>query len=384
MENTVPWSDLPKELWCMIGKKLDTPTDVRRFRSVCSSWRSLIPPLPHGNNPPPFPLQLPLRPGQKPAFVTRSTIYRLQPPEVSGPAFGWLVKLEESGEPGCPLRLLSPLSKEPIKYKPGFFPSVLNTLDFRVTEIVKEYAVEVDDGANFRRVAKVALFPDSAWADAGECAVVGILEGGKLGHRRFGDEEWSVIEGQDCHFDDVMVYKGQFYAVDRLGTVSWIDPSLRVVQFSPHMCGGGDRKHMVEVGGDLYVVDRYLERGAVTRYRNDPEVGSKTVKFRVYRLNQEWGTWDEVRRLDDVALFLGDHSCFSVSVQEFGGCVGNCIYFTELSDFYGVKVLVFCMEDQSIKRAAFSPDYFRILWPPPAWISPSPCPLDPKNMRTVY
>ncbi|KAI3420686.1 F-box domain-containing protein [Psidium guajava] len=382
MEKTVPWSDLPKEMWWKIARRLDTPTDLRRFRSVCSSWRSLIPPIPHHDNPPLFPLKLPLGPSQKHAFLSQSTLYRLQPPGESGPAVGWLVKLEESGEPGCRLRLLSPLSKQPINYKPGTFPNVLNTLDFRVTEIGKEYAVEVDEGVNLRCVAKVALFPDSAWADAGECAVVGILEGGKLGHWRYGDEGWSVIEGQGCHFDDVMVYKGQFYAVDRLGTVSWIDPSFQVVQFSPPMCGGGDRKHLVESGGDLYVVDRYLDE--VTRYRNNREVGFEVVRFRVYRLDQEWGKWDEVRRLDGVALFLGDHSCFSVSVEEFGGCVGNCIYFTELNDSCGAKVHVFCMEDQSIKRAVFLPDYFRILWPPPAWISPGPCPLDPHARMPVF
>ncbi|KAK9948291.1 hypothetical protein M0R45_003875 [Rubus argutus] len=43
--DSVKWSDLPKELWPIIGKFLHTRIDVLRFRSVCSLWRSSRPPF---------------------------------------------------------------------------------------------------------------------------------------------------------------------------------------------------------------------------------------------------------------------------------------------------------------------------------------------------
>ncbi|KAK8567931.1 hypothetical protein V6N12_006499 [Hibiscus sabdariffa] len=38
------WSQLPPELLLLIGKRLEARFDVLRFQSVCSSWRSSVPP----------------------------------------------------------------------------------------------------------------------------------------------------------------------------------------------------------------------------------------------------------------------------------------------------------------------------------------------------
>ncbi|KAL3720599.1 hypothetical protein ACJRO7_005419 [Eucalyptus globulus] len=382
MEKPVSWSKLPTELWSMIGKKLDTHMDVCRFRSVCSSWRSLIPPV----------SEFELRAGG--GFIGQRTVCLLEPPPTSprdsrcppSPREGWLIKIAEKEDlgGGGRVQLFNPLSKRPISFKGGTFPKVLCTMDYRVTEIcVERHFIEEDEVGYPGRVRKVITLPDPPRAVREETLVVGIFGEGKLTWWKHGDEVWHRLGDPNCRYDDLIAYKGQCYVADRFGIVSWIDPSFKIVQFSPPVCGdgsGGDRKHLVESGGDLYMVDRYFDEESRFSGIQAGDV-REAAGFKVYRLNQEWGKWDEIRNLGDVALFLGDYSCFSVSVKGFGGCKGNCIYFTEINAWWKVRVLN--MEDRSIKRASHSPDHLRILWPPPAWVAPdadgfalSPCSLE--------
>ncbi|KAK3410527.1 hypothetical protein EUGRSUZ_J02497 [Eucalyptus grandis] len=382
MGKPVSWSELPTELWSMIGKKLDTHMDVCRFRSVCSSWRSLIPPVPEFEQ------------GTGGPLIGQRTVYLLEPPPTSprdsqcppSPREGWLIKIAEKEYlgGGGRVQLFNPLSSRPISLKGGTFPKVLCTMDYRVTEIFVEHYFIRELGVRYPwEVRKVIVLPDSPWAVLEETLVVGIFWEGRLMCWKHGDEDWTELESPNCQYDDLIAYKGQCYVVDRFGIVSWIDPSFKIVQFSPPVCGdgiGGDRKHLVELGGDLHVVDRYFvkESKFFRRIREDAE---GAAGFKVHRLNQEWGKWDEVRNLGDVAIFLGDYSCFSVSVKGFGGCKGNCVYFTEIDGTCEGNVQVFNMEDRSIRWASRSPDHLRILWPPPAWIAPNGFALSPRSLK---
>lgn len=266
--DTVPWSDLPKELWAAIGRRLDFHMDVLRFRSVCSTWRFLLPPsFPSATR---LPLSVP--PLSDSISIFQSTIYRLHPSlddpsSSSSSSPGWLVKiahqsvLEESdpkSESGLTMQLLNPLTDCQIKFKSGTFPNLLNLLNFRVTEVCKEYKLRHAAGNPVLEVQKVLLSPNSPWTNVEEIIIVAIWLG-KLRIWKYGSESWTEIGGEGLpRFDDIIHYKGQFYAVDEWGTVSWIDSAMRVVQFSPPMIGGGDRKHLVEFNGDLYVVDQYM------------------------------------------------------------------------------------------------------------------------------
>ncbi|XP_074309137.1 uncharacterized protein LOC141643742 isoform X2 [Silene latifolia] len=50
-----PWSDLPQELLSTIANTLTSdPISIRTFRSICRSWRSSCPPLPHSSILSPF------------------------------------------------------------------------------------------------------------------------------------------------------------------------------------------------------------------------------------------------------------------------------------------------------------------------------------------
>ena len=263
-EERVEWSDLPKELLPTIGKSLDTRIDIVRFRSVCNSWRSSIP----SNNSPGFPLKFPnpysptsSTQAQAPAYLCESTIYRIQrlnPSTSSNKA--WLVKVEQDSNSGGKLRFFDPISNRRTRYP----NKTLNLLDFRVIELTKAYTLrykvragsttstnEIEQVVSVRDssilcVTKVVMFPNSPWTNVNDSAVFVIFGAGILGFAKSAAESLTVVDDNDVvEYDDIIVYKGQFYVIDTLGNISWIDnSSLKLVPFLPPLCGL-DRKSVV-------------------------------------------------------------------------------------------------------------------------------------------
>ncbi|CAN1780014.1 F-box protein At2g17036 [Linum perenne] len=87
--------------------------------------------------------------------------------------------------------------------------------------------------------------------------------------------------------------------------------------------------------------------------------------------------WVEVQSLGDDVLFLGDESPFSVSSSDLR-VRKNCIFFNETSSwscpkkdmdaFYFMSVFYLqCRNSTPLKNCG---NYSKLLWPPPAWLSP--------------
>ncbi|KAM3757735.1 hypothetical protein ACB098_02G212000 [Castanea mollissima] len=368
-EREVDWSALPMELLPLIGKTAQARIDVVRFRSVCASWRSSIPSLREISLSLLLRFPCPINSAGGQSFLSQSTIYRLKPlddnPNLSTcSSKSWLVNVEEF-EPGR-VRLLNPLSSLHIRFVTGHFKNVINLLDFRVVEVGKAYKLQHSSGMNIAGVNKLLLFPNSAWTSCVEDKLIfGLFHEGKLGYVKYGDKNWTFVDDHNFYYDDITVYMGQPYVVDRLGTVSWIDSSMNLIQFSPPLCASGNQKHLVESCGELYVVDRFFDRER--RFNHDLRgyrVCSKTVKFEVHKLDQEWGRWIMVKNLGDQVFILGNDCSFSVSATEFSGCKGNSIYFTDEND-----IGVFYFENQKIGKIVDFQDQYHLFWPPPSWLS---------------
>ncbi|GMY11139.1 putative F-box protein At1g65770 [Fagus crenata] len=316
MADRVECSDLPMELLPTIIKSLETRIDVLQFRSVCNSWRS---------NCPPF---IPASPLEFPHPATLYLMQRLKP-STSDDNKGMLIKVEETNSS-----------------RNRYEPNSLNLMDFRALELTKSYTLICQRSSfSFRRfnrvfpmrgLNKVVKFPNSARINVNDSAVFIVYSNGKLGFAKCGDENMSIV-GDCCMYDDIVVYKGQLYVVDRWGRVWSIRSSLELVPFS-HLIDGSDlcsRKYLVESCGALYVVDK--ERRS--RHGTTPEV---------YKLNEEeLGRWDFVNSLGDRAFVLCNDCCFSISAEEFSGFKRNCIYFTEQN---GTRV--FNLEDGSFEDLA--------------------------------
>ncbi|XP_027347649.1 F-box protein SKIP23-like [Abrus precatorius] len=370
MDEKVDWSELPIELWPKIGKSLDKNIDILKFRSVCESCRSSIPPsLP---NSPSFPMQIPHPTNHSTeTFLYQATIYVIEPSdgtsnsklELLAPSSkGWLIKVEESEN--RPLSLLSPISDHKIAHPLGASPMLWNMLEYRIIELCKSYTIQ-NTGRLSTTVSKVVFFPNSPWIKVEDSEACCVFMEGKLGFMKHGGEKWTLVDDKNFFYDDVIVFKGQFYVTDNWGTISWIDTSsLKLVQFSPPLCGFGNKKHLVESCGSLYVVDRYYEGDPRRRnYLGRPDRDAVVEYFKVYKLDEEWGTWVDVKNLRDRAFILGNSCNFSVSARELTGYKGNCIYFTEAYDNR-----VFNLEDHSILTIDFDPCFDKSIWSHSSWM----------------
>ncbi|XP_022978054.1 histone H3.v1-like [Cucurbita maxima] len=82
-DSCVQWSDLPPELWTVIGKYLDSYIDVLRCRCICRSLRASFPPF--NDVSPALPLHVPSPCNDDAEYpirysiLTRKIIYRLSP-----------------------------------------------------------------------------------------------------------------------------------------------------------------------------------------------------------------------------------------------------------------------------------------------------------------
>ncbi|PIA32862.1 hypothetical protein AQUCO_04300059v1 [Aquilegia coerulea] len=393
------WSQLPKDLLDRISSTLSSSSssswiDLIRFRSVCSSWRSSLTSYP----PYCFPNKISINPSNPTNgllysgnfTLSKRIILHLNLPNHSN---GWIIKLEQDNSKL--FHLLNPLSELKIQSLPSNFPKVFNFMDLRIVELGQEYVLRYADkwpigfGGDLYR-EKVVFSSNSPWSND-DYVIMTIHVSGKLALFRLKDSMWTIIEEMPNPYDDVIYYKGKFYAVDGMGRAVVVGPSLTVTLVA-YAVYGGDKKYLVELDGELLLVDRYLSIGSddypiyhsqIQDYEiyvpnDDTYIVDTTVQFKVFKLDQLKKEWVEVKDLGDRMLFLGDNCSFSALASDFIGSKGNCIYFTdryfqsnreEDGLFKGHCIGVFNLEDRSIKPLASYPGYSKFFWPPPTWVT---------------
>ncbi|KAK9705184.1 hypothetical protein RND81_07G039300 [Saponaria officinalis] len=315
--NTYNWGDLPQEILELIGKRLENRIDVYRFRAVCTSWRSVVP-LSHHNSPQFPPLRLP-PPVSATVFLSPVTVCRLEDETRTAAC---LVKLTQSAT--GKMKFINPLTPSNcVNKRDRSCKKSFNVLSLRVFEVCRGYRLKFDrmkrNGGG--SVKKIVLF--------GKSGVLVIYDVGKLGYLGFEDENWTVLGSEGNKYEDIAVYNGQYYVVDCMGTVYWVDgKSMTLVQFSPPLFALGQVKNLVVSDGELFVVDSYFDDGTERDWRR-PAIDFGIVEIRVYRLDEEWGTWVDVKSLGDRVFVLGKEVCFSVSTEDFLGFGRNCVYFAD-------------------------------------------------------
>ncbi|KAH0775999.1 hypothetical protein KY290_007410 [Solanum tuberosum] len=338
MEATGPWCDLPIELVERISKFVNSHIDILRIRAVCSSWRSAFSPnfkTPKSQ----FPIKLPIT---SHCYLIECTVYVFQLPHP--PHTGWLVKILKTLD--GPFMILNPLTNRGIKFVSN--AKRLNLLDFRVSQS--------------------------------------------------GDDDWTTLKDlTHSKIVDISVFKGNFYAVDTYGETIMYDPfsfnktnvsSTVKILSSSLFNKWGSKKRLVESGGELFLVDMFLDTDVKTELQGSGPSRNNPMEIKIYRLDEEQHQWIRVHTLGDRIFFAGDDCCFSVSSSGFGDqCRGNCIYYkngdiivdilgNDLSEevklrykgLHGHHTGIFSLQDGKLGSLLSFLKYADIFWPPPSWL----------------
>lgn len=365
------WSELPRDLLRLIAQRLNAHFDLLSFRSVCSSWHACFPSKLH-----PLPSRFPILPTNGLSwglYLSRRTILCLRLPESIRPTVGsWLIKVEED-VPNM-AHLVNPLSTFQFKHLPQNFPRNFDFSRFRVSELGQEYVLQFinhrpsgeADGGSLHG-GKVTF---SASSNGEDFVVLTVHVTGKLAMLRHGNKRLTVIDDDRLSsFDDLIFFDGEFYAIDKAGrTVVLVIGSPPVLSLIAVSESDGSKKSLVESNGELLMVDTYFDNGIHEKIK-------RVVRFRVFKLDRIGGMWIEIENLGDRILFLGEKSAFSAAASEFSGCQGNCIYYSnsffflngqEDEAFTGIGI--FNLENGNTETLSSSPDYSRVIWPPPTWV----------------
>ncbi|KAL9268411.1 F-box protein SKIP23-like protein [Drosera capensis] len=421
---------LPPELIPIIAGHL-TPlitVDALRLRAICRSWRTAVPPPPHNAFVSPI---LPLAFGEHDVLdngdiylVSSAAVYLVRRPQTltltdSRSEPNWLLFVDELNH-GQPF-LRFPFSLNPVAPSPfNFLDRGLNLLDFGVQEVCRYYSQ--NSYVHECRRADDSFSRPNRWSRIGVRAL--LLPSGNVlvlvtsdGSVAFQNIVFYVMDDRDgkrimdwkwCYdwhpevdgvanggmFDDILDHKGRVYVVSQNGityvvdyaTLDRAEPTaeyeigfgfLGMTEIARLESGqDGRRKRLVESSGELYLVAKR-------------PVDERTVKFKVYKLNEDKGEWVEVTSLGGRVFFIGSDFSFSVLAHDLGGsCQENCIFFYsrafkkhngedrdpveslyERKNISDLDITVYQMEDDGrFGMIASFPGYSELLWPPPAWL----------------
>ncbi|XP_004300763.1 PREDICTED: putative F-box protein At5g55150 [Fragaria vesca subsp. vesca] len=166
---------------------------------------------------------------------------------------------------------------------------------------------------------------------------------------RPGDKQWTSIAidkigglyDKSTSLDDIIYYKGQFFAVGRYGTIFVCDiedyQQARVRVVVPQMTGrirsssGSifDQIYLVESAGDLLVVSRLFDK--VFGDEHDEH------RLTAFKVPLSYGKWSlssslDVCDLGERTLFISSsNTSISVDTRSNSECRANCMYFTHTS-----------------------------------------------------
>ncbi|XP_023644263.1 probable F-box protein At1g65740 [Capsella rubella] len=324
------WSNLPEELLNLISVRLFSVLELQRFRSICTSWRrSSVPGTPFQSRRRLFHFDS-ISPSSPETFLSHNAFFRVS--LSSSPSKGWIIKSDMDIVNSGRFYLLHPLLLCPLHC---YFESI-DLLEFTVSEI-QEACVVLDEAKarvttpGFERSVLVQL-------NVGGDHHHGVLGVGWDGDINYWDGNifWKLEQKSDPHFADIIVHKGVTCVLDSQGIVWCISSDLEFSRYGTtsvdetvtNGCWGDMR--FVECGRDLYVVERLPKVNPQMRKANiGTRKYSRTVGFKVYKMDEVLVKWVEVKTLGDKAFLMASDTCFSVSAQDFYGCLENSIYFFE-------------------------------------------------------
>ncbi|CDY64038.1 BnaA08g31030D [Brassica napus] len=319
MSKSVEWSGLPEELVDEIAGRLFSKVELHRVRSICKPWRSASSihkryPKRHDRNR--VRVLSPLS-NINSCLLSPAAFFRVFLSSCRNK--GWLIKTQDVSE--TRKKLLHPLSRVPMDSS----QQTLDLLEYTVTEIHQSYDVTKSISYNFARVVLMDKF------------VFGVNDKKEI----WCNNVWTRVSDEEAeYFSDIIVHKGQIYALDLNSAIWWISLSeLKIFQYGPstpmdyYEFDDCKDKRLVEFCGELCIIHRFCKTFRVRRVNVE-----RTIGFKVYKMDMELVEWVEVKSLGDNAFVMATDSCFSVVASDYYGCLEDAIYFTEKKDVNNVSV----------------------------------------------
>ncbi|RVX12588.1 putative F-box protein [Vitis vinifera] len=316
------WSALPQELLGLIFIRLRHAADIIRFGAVCTSWKLVAMEAKQLHLKPLSPMLLLPPNAQNEAhnlldFSTRKAC-KIELPETEGAWCstswkGWLLTINFSFP--YAMNLLNPISRLQIQLPPA--------------TMFEDAHSETEDTSIPTECFISKMVASSSPSDPNCIIMVIHSMWNKLAFCKPGDREWKTLKSGIYHFQDIIFYKGNFYATAKqeVGIVQCdLGPEPKVTPFAPPVWVRSlENKYLVESCGELLQVSRFLH------YDDDRDEMSpyNTIIFEVFKLDFNTRTWIKVENLGDNSLFLGHSGTFSISTQDLLEFKKNCIYFLD-------------------------------------------------------
>lgn len=380
----------------MVLNKLLLLSDIIKFSSVCTNWRSVakgkfnqlkLRPYMYFNRD--LPMLLIPSLAENNEFIrslysiNQGEIYdlHLQAPykkRCCGSSHGWLITLDGVA---FEVNLINPFyfgSSKGIIHLPQFSPAI-------------DMYKEIGEGFSFEYVICKAILSSDPISSPNEFVVMVIYgEMRMLAFWKPGAEIWTYITWSLPQFFDVIYVKDHFLAVNTLGQIYSCEinddanPTYNLRSICDSLMGllgNCCRRYIVELPDKTIMqVIRILKACMCTM--NGPIL---TIGFFIYKMvvdDNGRNDWLSIETLEDGALFLGDNYSLYVSASQFPGCRSNSIYFTD--DYHDSDAMllnpyqlagpfdigVFLLDEKRIDRY-YIPMAEEYHFPPPIWILPT-------------
>ncbi|AED93248.1 putative F-box/kelch-repeat protein [Arabidopsis thaliana] len=368
----VKWSELPPEILHLISLKIDNPFDLIHFRSVCSFWRSSS--LLKFRHMTSLRCPLPLDPGGcgDDCHILSSRVYLLKCPNRDRPQY-WMFKLQakENGE----VVLHSLFLRRNSSAYGCLYPSLsIDLLNCQIFELAQEHVACYSEWFELfeciskceERIGFMGLNREK-----NEYMILGKLSFNGLAMYRSVDNRWTELEiTPDSFFEGIVPFKGKFYAIDRTGKTTVVDPTLEVNTFQRSRPCDKTRKRWLLMTGDKLIL---VEMCTKSRYDfHIPNIREKKIWFEISELNEERNDWDQVEDMDGRVLFLEHYCTFSCLATEIPGFRANSIIFMDLwggSNSYELEsILVYEFNEKGVRSLRDKLEYIELFPFPPGWV----------------
>jgi len=375
----VDWSKLPTELLNLISQRIYEEVDLIHFRSVCSTWRSSSVPKHHHKFRFQFPLlKFPFNPdfinkNRSFCYITKQNIFLIKAPQQEKQTLTLrpsLIRICQNAR-GIS-KLFHPLLQNSYKI-PNTFVFDFNKLsilhlgsNFFMIDFDFTFNHELYDPYDYMYPKKVVIVT----CHGKKPLIVGTLTSPPQPLLlKCGDEKWKVIPDMSTKFGDICLFKGQPYAVNKIGKTVVVGPDSSVQLVAEPLVDGGNMKFLVESEGDLLLADVY---DCLCIDLTDP------IRIDLFKLNEKEKKWVKLKSLGDRVLFLGLGLVCSFSSCASDLCVakGNSVIFNNYifeshRPFESeCKEYVLDLDEGRHSLLSDYPEYSNLFWPPPKWIRP--------------